>query len=74
MGDFNEILTHDEKVGGRPRGDYLMNNFRNALEEGGLSDLGWEGDKYTWSNRHDNETFIKERLDRVVANQVWIES
>ncbi|KAF5450043.1 hypothetical protein F2P56_030424, partial [Juglans regia] len=74
MGDFNEILTNDEKEGGRPRGEILMKNFRNALEEGGLSDLGWKGDKFTWSNRHGDESFTKERLDRVVANKKWIEA
>ncbi|KAF5454161.1 hypothetical protein F2P56_023844 [Juglans regia] len=51
-----------------------MKNFRNALEEGGLSDLGWKGDKFTWSNRHGDDSFTKERLDRVVANKRWIET
>ncbi|XP_041003935.1 uncharacterized protein LOC121249294 [Juglans microcarpa x Juglans regia] len=51
-----------------------MNNFRNALERGGLSNLSWKGDKFTWSNRHGDDTFTKERLDRMVANKAWIET
>lgn len=51
-----------------------MNNFINALDDGGLSDLGWRGDKLTWSNQHGDETFTKERLDRVFANKNWIEA
>lgn len=33
--------------------------------------MGWMGDKYTWNNGHGDDTFKKERLDRVVANFVW---
>ncbi|XP_041009372.1 uncharacterized protein LOC121253428 [Juglans microcarpa x Juglans regia] len=73
VGDFNEILTHDEKVGGKQRQEKQMNMFRNVLERGGLFYLGWRGDKFTWSNKHDNETFTKERLDRAVANLRWKE-
>ncbi|XP_042939464.1 uncharacterized protein LOC122274492 [Carya illinoinensis] len=48
-----------------------MEAFRRALEETGLADLGWRGNKYTWNNGHEGVTFIKERLDQVVANQWW---
>ncbi|XP_035547413.1 uncharacterized protein LOC118348929 [Juglans regia] len=48
-----------------------MEKFRNALDDGGLRDLRWKGIKYTWSNGHGDETFIKERLDRAVANIEW---
>lgn len=51
-----------------------MELFRCALENGGLIDLGWMGNKYTWSNGHGDETFIKERLDRGVASKGWLAS
>ncbi|XP_042964510.1 uncharacterized protein LOC122298707 [Carya illinoinensis] len=73
IGDFNEILSQSEKIGGCLRQERLMDSFRGALESGGLFDLGWKGDKYTWSNKHEDNTFIKERLDRVVANIKWSE-
>ncbi|KAG2719857.1 hypothetical protein I3760_02G010500 [Carya illinoinensis] len=60
VGDFNEILVNDEKLGGRARPERQMELFR-------------EGDKYTWSNLHRDETFTNERLDRAVANPDWIE-
>lgn len=34
-------------------------------------DLGWKGKMFTWNNRHEDGTFTKERLDRVVANSRW---
>ncbi|XP_042974686.1 uncharacterized protein LOC122306319 [Carya illinoinensis] len=50
-----------------------MDLFRQVLIKGSLFDLGWRGDKYTWSNRHEDASFTKERLDRVLANQQWME-
>jgi hypothetical protein len=48
-----------------------MDDFRNALVESHLSDLGFNGSKFTWMNcRHDG-SFVKERLDCAVANNYW---
>lgn len=68
LGDFNEILTHDENVGGRPRQEKLMENFRRVLEKGNQTDLKWNGSKFTWSDRREDDTFTKERLDKALAN------
>ena len=49
-----------------------MEKFRNSLEFCELEDLGFMGDPFTWRNHsHRAETYIKERLDRVVANIEW---
>lgn len=64
VGDFNEIL-HSEKKGVGQEG--VMENFKDALEYCNLADLGHNGDSFTWSNRHSDCTFTKERLDRAVA-------
>ncbi|XP_040994262.1 uncharacterized protein LOC121240798 [Juglans microcarpa x Juglans regia] len=48
-----------------------MEIFRRALEMSGLSYLGWCGYKFTWSNGHEDESFVKERLDRAIANHGW---
>ncbi|XP_035545957.1 uncharacterized protein LOC118348440 [Juglans regia] len=60
-------------MGGRPRAETQMADFRKALDDNRLFDLGWKGNKYTWSNKHMDSTFTKERLDRAVANQKWSE-
>lgn len=71
IGDFNEILYHIVKVGGRQRNETLMSNFRSNLDDCNLYDLGYSGDPYTWSNKHECSSFMKERLDCAVANQSW---
>jgi hypothetical protein len=71
-GDFTEILFACEKEGGPMRPEVCMNKFRSALEDCDLQDLGFVGDPFTWrNNHHEAAHFIKERLDRVVANSAW---
>jgi hypothetical protein len=72
VGDFNEILFTHEKEGGRDRHQSCMDQFREALEFCDLSDLGFEGDIFTWRNHNHCATdYIRERLDRAVANDQW---
>lgn len=48
-----------------------MYNFREALDNNNLHDLGYFSDYFTWSNMHDNITYTKDRLDKSVANPTW---
>jgi hypothetical protein len=51
-----------------------MDNFRIALEECELHDLGFAADMFTWRNNcHNAEGYNRERLDRGVANKEWQE-
>lgn len=71
-GDFNEILFSHEKQGGRMKAQSAMDEFRHAPTDCGLDDLGFEGDAFTWRNHsHSQEGYIRERLDRAVANPEW---
>ncbi|XP_040986468.1 uncharacterized protein LOC121234565 [Juglans microcarpa x Juglans regia] len=72
VGDFNEIITNDGKWGGKARPENQMEMFREFMRGGNLFDLGWRGDKFTWSNSYTDATFTKERLDRAVANPQWM--
>ncbi|XP_042963294.1 uncharacterized protein LOC122297082 [Carya illinoinensis] len=69
--DFNEILLQSEKVGGKLRDEKSMGQFREVLEEKQLTDLGCWGCPFTWSNKHEDHTFTKERLDRFLGNHEW---
>ena len=63
VGDFNEILYHHEKEGGRVRSQAQMQAFQDALMDCELADIGFLGDVFTWQRGK-----IIERLDRGVAN------
>jgi hypothetical protein len=71
LGDFNEIVVQGEKSGAVLRREGQMDQFREALEDCRLSDLGFVGPKFTWNNCRGAGIFIKERLDRAVANREW---
>jgi hypothetical protein len=72
IGDFNEILFAGEKEGGPARAQGCMEAFRRALEFCELEDLGYVGDPFTWRNNwHMAEGYVRERLDRAVANIEW---
>lgn len=49
-GDFNEILSNEEKVGGGSRAANLIDNFRSALSDCSLTDIRYIGDRFTWTN------------------------
>lgn len=72
MGDFNEILLSHEKQGGLPKSQTCTDRFREVLEECGLVDLGFSGDMFTWmNNSHTRDRYIRERLDRAIADLEW---
>jgi hypothetical protein len=50
IGDFNEIVEQSEKWGANPRREGQMELFRYALEKCNLSDLGYSGARFTWTN------------------------
>ena len=49
--DFNKILWSHEKLGLGLRQEGCMKAFRNVLDECGLKDLGYMGDKFTWKGK-----------------------
>lgn len=48
VGDINQILFEAEKEGGVPRSQRDMDDFREALDECRLKDLGFFGKSFTW--------------------------
>ncbi|XP_058008494.1 uncharacterized protein LOC131182962 [Hevea brasiliensis] len=70
-GDFNAILTQDEKRGGNFYPTYLVQDFRDAVLQAGLSDVNMNGYKYTWDNARDDDDWVEAKLDRFLANDDW---
>lgn len=47
LGDFNELLAVNEKWGRHGHPHSLIANFRSALDDCGLQDLGYSGHPFT---------------------------
>lgn len=66
--DFNEITKSQEKFGGRLRPQQQLQFFHDALDECGLRDLGYVGNKFTWCKNYPNGLTIWERLYRAMCS------
>lgn len=70
-GDFNEVLSNEEKVGGVSREDSIMLDFRLALHDYELVNFEFSGPTITWVNKRGGGANVQERLDRFVCNLSW---
>ena len=70
VGDFNEIISDEEKMGGALRPTRQMENFKQSLYDCNLHAVPIIGPFFTWS-RGKGSNMILERLDRGVATNSW---
>uniref|UniRef100_A0A2N9FS20 CCHC-type domain-containing protein n=1 Tax=Fagus sylvatica TaxID=28930 RepID=A0A2N9FS20_FAGSY len=71
IGDFNDIMSSEEKWGGNVPSHTRISEYRDCMNKCNMIDLGFSGPKYTWSNLHDISSLIMQRLDRAWANPSW---
>ncbi|KAF4354333.1 hypothetical protein F8388_022995 [Cannabis sativa] len=67
IGDFNEIVSLAEKVGGRIKSAGAMEEFREVINDCRLIDFSSSKTDLTWCNEHESNP-IMERLDRGLCN------
>ncbi|XP_062075606.1 uncharacterized protein LOC133779692 [Humulus lupulus] len=73
LGDFNDILNRDERIGDRVRHN-SNNDFMNCVSYCQLEDVKFSGNFFTWSNKQQGSDRIYSKIDRVLANQAWVDS
>jgi hypothetical protein len=71
IGDFNDILSSDEKKGRVDRANWLINGFREAVVDTGLFDLKMHGYQFTWFKSLGTSRAVEEKLDRALVNDTW---
>ena len=71
FGDFNVVINDEEKQGGVKGNTSTLNFLQEIMFELGAVDLGFSGNKFTWTNKRWGKNAIKERLDRGIANMSW---
>jgi hypothetical protein len=71
-GDFNDIMSMNEKKGGVPASIRKCNLFKERIDACQLIDIGSVGAIYTWRGPvyHGGQR-IYERLDRALSNDLW---
>ncbi|KAF7151544.1 hypothetical protein RHSIM_Rhsim02G0152800 [Rhododendron simsii] len=73
MGDFNQVLTVDDKIGGLEPSQNMLSSFHDMISSCGLVDLEFKGPRFTWRNNRSEDSFIMERIDMAFANSKWRE-
>ena len=71
VGDFNEIVRQEEKLGGAIRHHNQMQLFWDIIYECGFMDLRFTGSQITWSKHFEDGHSIWERLGRGLVNNNW---
>lgn len=71
LGDLNSISVRSKKMGGSQKGERSLRSFRNFVNNVRAIDLGFNGPKFTWSNKRIGWANIRERLDRGICNVEW---
>ncbi|XP_030924616.1 uncharacterized protein LOC115951580 [Quercus lobata] len=73
LGDFNELLSCQDKLGGNPLIPSRVLSFKECLDSCGMVDIGFHGPRFTWVNKREAGHYIQERLNRGFANIDWRE-
>jgi exonuclease III len=73
-GDFNIILTLEEKTGGIKRLEQDSGKFKALIDQLKLIDIENSNGTFTWSNRRSGNQHIACRLDRFLATEDIMES
>ncbi|XP_073294463.1 uncharacterized protein [Primulina huaijiensis] len=69
LGDFNNVLSQEEKQGGLQVKNYEIKDFATCVNDNDLSDLNYIGCFYTWLSPN-----VCSKLDRVLVNNHWVSS
>ncbi|ONK56453.1 uncharacterized protein A4U43_C10F8870 [Asparagus officinalis] len=70
IGDFNDLAFSHEKSGGAAFAVNRARKFIDRWDLCNLSDLGAFGSKFTWVRKINGRVVVRERLDRVLVNDL----
>ncbi|XP_071924697.1 uncharacterized protein [Coffea arabica] len=68
VGDFNVILSAEEKRGGVPFRQADGVELAQFMSLAGVGDAGYSGSRYTWCNNRQGMARVWKRLDRMLIN------
>ncbi|XP_062074783.1 uncharacterized protein LOC133778775 [Humulus lupulus] len=73
FGDFNSVLSTVERLDYRGNGTEMM-PFQTCVGECGLEDVKYNGSYFTWNNQQEGKAQVCAKLDRVLANNVCLDT
>ncbi|KAL0293138.1 UNVERIFIED_CONTAM: hypothetical protein Sangu_3244800 [Sesamum angustifolium] len=73
LGDFNAVIDESEVCGQAADTSASMVEFGNCIRDTGLVQLPFTGCPYTWHNCSEGPRSLWKRLDRMLANEAWLD-
>ncbi|XP_074356448.1 uncharacterized protein LOC141696167 [Apium graveolens] len=73
IGDMNNVLSQTDKKGGRMYPSWLIQGFKEVLEDCNLVDMELLGYPYTWERGHGTDDWVEIQLDRAVASTSFLQ-
>ncbi|KAL0291491.1 UNVERIFIED_CONTAM: hypothetical protein Sangu_3263000 [Sesamum angustifolium] len=74
LGDFNAVIDESEVCGQAADTSASMVEFGNCIRDTGLVQLPFTGCPYTWHNCSEGPRSLWKRLDRMLANEAWLDT
>lgn len=71
FGDFNDLLYEADKKDPHSHPQHLMNDFRIAIEDCGMTKLDLVGGDFTWVKSKGISNWVREHLDKAFAYTEW---
>lgn len=71
IGDFNNLLSNDDKRGGVPYPSWFKDGFRRSIEDCGLVEVSLDGHPFTWAKNHGSYGWVELHLDRAFTTPNW---
>lgn len=72
FGDFNAILEAEDRIGERAQSVPSVELLK-VVQVCRLEDVRYTGNRYTWTNRQLGTRRIWSKIDRVLANEEWLD-
>ncbi|XP_058755632.1 uncharacterized protein LOC131628842 [Vicia villosa] len=73
LGDFNDLLSQNDKQGLHPHPSWMCTGFQEVVGDCDLTDIPLEGHPFTWTKSRGVPHMIKERLDKALAVSSWLQ-
>ncbi|XP_060202618.1 uncharacterized protein LOC132631036 [Lycium barbarum] len=67
LGDYNAVLSIDDRTNGNAVQDSEIKDFRDFINDTGMTELPTRGRKFTWTNNH-----VSSKIDRALVNTHWM--
>ncbi|XP_021767614.1 uncharacterized protein LOC110732003 [Chenopodium quinoa] len=74
VGDFNSILSCEDRINGAMVTNYETKDFQNLIDDLALSEIKSKGSFFSWCNKAHNGSRTYSRIDRGIVNQDWIDA